>query len=104
FLVLGLRGGAWEPALFLAVPLVVLMFSYLFAVCVLLGVLTRSTVAALLLTLLFWSALWAVHQSEVLLLRAQLFDQPGAARLERQIAVAEAEVNAPWPATPATEP
>ncbi len=71
FLVLGFRGGTWEPSLFLAVPLVVLMFSYLFAVCVLLGVLTRSTVAALLLTLLFWFVLWAVHSTEVVLLNSR---------------------------------
>jgi ABC-type transport system involved in multi-copper enzyme maturation permease subunit len=86
FLVLGFRGGTWEPALFLAVPLVVLMFSYLFAMCVLLGVVTRSTIAALLLTLLFWGALWAVHTTEILLLRAQLFDQRHAARLDKEIA------------------
>ena len=40
FLVIGLRGGAWEPGLFIAVPLVVCFFSYLYAVCVLLGVVT----------------------------------------------------------------
>ena len=34
-----------------AVPLVVCFFSYLFSVCVLLGVWTRSTVAAILLTI-----------------------------------------------------
>ena len=54
FLVIGIRGGAWEPGLFLAIPLVVVFFSYLFGVCALVGVLTRSTIAALLLTLLFW--------------------------------------------------
>ena len=43
FLVIGVRGGAWEPGLFVAVPLVVCFFSYLFCVCVLLGLVTRST-------------------------------------------------------------
>ena len=60
FLVIGLRGGAWEAGLFLAIPLVVCFFSYLFSVCVLLGLLTRSTVASLLLTLLFWLLLFLV--------------------------------------------
>ena len=46
FLVIGFRGGAWEPGLFMAIPLVVVFFSYLFSVCVFLGVLTRSTMAA----------------------------------------------------------
>lgn len=54
FVLIGVKTGAWEPGLFLAVPVVTLFYSYLFSVCVLLGVLTRSTVAALLLTLLFW--------------------------------------------------
>ncbi|MHB1037994.1 MAG: ABC transporter permease [Pirellulales bacterium] len=68
FLVIGLRGGTWEPGLFLAVPLVACLFSYLFAVCVLVGVVTRSTVAALLLTLLFWFVVWGIGSAEQVLL------------------------------------
>jgi len=63
-LVIGLRGVAWEPGLFIAVPLVVCFFSYLYAVCVLLGVVTRSTVAAVLLTLLFWFFTFSVSAAE----------------------------------------
>ncbi len=105
FLVLGIRGGTWEPTLFLAVPLVVLMFSYLFSVCVLLGVLTRSTVAALLLTLLFWFVVWAVHSTEVVLLRVQISDEMEVVRLDKQIAAAEAEMAKPTttPTTRATD-
>lgn len=65
FLVIGLRGGSWQPGLFLAVPLVVCFFSYLFAVCAFLGVATRSTLAALLLTLLFWFLLYGLHTADV---------------------------------------
>ncbi|HEX4124364.1 MAG TPA: ABC transporter permease [Tepidisphaeraceae bacterium] len=54
FLVLGIRGKVWQPSLFLAIPLVVCAFSYLFAICVVLGVWTRSTIGALMLTLLIW--------------------------------------------------
>jgi ABC-type transport system involved in multi-copper enzyme maturation permease subunit len=61
FGVVGLRGGSWEPRIFLAVPIVVLFFSYLFAFCTLFGVLTRSTIASLLLTLLVWFCLWALN-------------------------------------------
>ena len=68
FLVIGLRGGAWEPGLFLAVPVVVLFFSYLYCVCVLAGLLTRSTIAALILTLLFWLLIFGVHVTESTLL------------------------------------
>src|SRR5205085_9269224 len=32
FLVIGLRGGVWEPRLFLAVPIVLCFFSYLFCI------------------------------------------------------------------------
>jgi len=55
FLVIGLRGGTWEPGVFLAIPLVILFYSYLYSFCALMGVLTRSTVASLLLTILFWA-------------------------------------------------
>ncbi|MCW5757785.1 MAG: ABC transporter permease subunit [Phycisphaeraceae bacterium] len=64
FIVIGLRGGSWAPEVFLAVPIVVAMFSYLFAVCVLLGLLTRSTVAALLLTMLFWMVVFVVNTGD----------------------------------------
>ncbi|TVQ31220.1 MAG: ABC transporter permease [Phycisphaeraceae bacterium] len=68
FLVLGLRGGVWVPAVFIAIPMVILFFSYLFCVCALLGLLTKSTVASLLLTLLFWFAIFGVHTTESILL------------------------------------
>ncbi len=60
FFVLGLRGGLWEAGLFWAIPIVMMFFSYLFAVCVLFGVITRSTIAALLLTLLAWFLFWGI--------------------------------------------
>ncbi|HWE95387.1 MAG TPA: hypothetical protein VG269_15575 [Tepidisphaeraceae bacterium] len=54
FVVMGLRAHEWRPSLFLAIPLLLLLFSYVFAFCVLLGVWTRSTIAALLLGILLW--------------------------------------------------
>jgi ABC-type transport system involved in multi-copper enzyme maturation permease subunit len=71
FLVIGIRGGVWDARLFLAIPLVVLVFSYLYAVCVLLGLWTRSTIASLLLTILFWLSLWGVTQTEMIMLLAR---------------------------------
>ena len=84
FLVIGLRGGTWEPGLFLAIPLVVCFFSYLSCVCVLVGLLTRSTVAALLLTLLFWVLIFIVHSAETGLLmgRKMAEHKPTTARTE----------------------
>jgi ABC-type transport system involved in multi-copper enzyme maturation permease subunit len=64
FLVLGLRAGVWEPGVFWTIPLMVLFFSYLFAICVLLGLLTRSTVASLLLTILLWFCIFLMHTGE----------------------------------------
>lgn len=64
FIVLGVRGGLWQPGLFAAIPLVVAFFSYLFAICVLLGVWTRSTMAALMLTILAWFCIWGVDAGE----------------------------------------
>lgn len=77
FLLIGLRGGAWEPGLFIAVPLVVCFFSYLFSVCVLLGLLTRSTLAALLLTLLFWVAVYGIGAAEGTLVLFRTMDEQG---------------------------
>ena len=67
FLCMGIRIGDWEWRVFLAVPIVIAFFSYLFSVCVFIGVWTRSTLAALLLTLLFWFGLYAVNQTEGIL-------------------------------------
>ncbi len=85
FLVIGIRGGAWEPGIFLAVPIVVLFFSYLYCFCVLVGVWSRSTISAILLTLLFWLCIFGVHTTEVTLLTLKIADDNSAARLDRQI-------------------
>jgi len=69
FLVIGLRGGVWEPGIFLAVPIVVVFFSYLFSVNALLGLLTRSTIAALLVTGVFWFALFIVNAGDAMLIQ-----------------------------------
>ena len=64
FLVIGIRGGAWEPGLFIAVPVVIVFFSYLYCFCALMGVITRSTVASLLLTLVFWLLVFCTQKAE----------------------------------------
>jgi hypothetical protein len=48
------RSGEWMPSLLLSVPLVLLVFSYVFAVAVFIGVWTRSAIAAILLSILAW--------------------------------------------------
>jgi len=78
FFLIGIMGGAWEPALFLAIPIVVLFFSYLYSVCVLLGIVTRSTIAALMLTLLFWFAIFLVHSAESTILTFTVLNEKQA--------------------------
>lgn len=64
FLCIGWRLGLWNWSIFSAIPLVVVFFSYLYSVNVLLSILTRSALASLLLTLLFWLVLYCVQVSE----------------------------------------
>jgi hypothetical protein len=54
FLVIGLRGGDWEPWLFVAVPLVLIFYSYLFAVQAAIGLVTGSVIASVIGVFLFW--------------------------------------------------
>ena len=77
FLVIGLRGGRWEPGVLLAIPLVTCIFSYLFSVCVLLGIATRSTVAALLLTLMFWFMLFGLGVTDDFILSVKTMKKHG---------------------------
>jgi hypothetical protein len=108
FLVLGLRAGVWEPGLFLAIPIVVLFFSYLFSICVLLGVLTRSTLTAFFLTLVAWFLIWGLNRTDTFRNRIDDFYQQRArfaeqqvARFDRQIADLEARLK-PVPTRPET--
>ena len=86
FVVIGLRGGVWEPALFVAVPVVVVFFSYLYCFCALMGVLTRSTVASLLLTLVFWLVLFGVQGAERFLNNGRIASSMEVAAIEKAIA------------------
>jgi ABC-type transport system involved in multi-copper enzyme maturation permease subunit len=92
FLVIGIRGGAWEPRLFLAVPIVVCFFSYLFSVCALLGLLTRSTIASLLLTLLVWFAVFALHATEQAFVNQRIMSELRIETLTRMVASLESQV------------
>jgi ABC-type transport system involved in multi-copper enzyme maturation permease subunit len=72
FLVIGVRGGAWEPKVFLSIPLVLLVFSYLFCICVLFGLITRSAITSLLLTMLVWLLIFGVDLAEKSALSAKI--------------------------------
>ncbi len=54
FLIVGWRWHAWFPGLLWSIPLLVLLFSYLYCICVAFGLWTRSGIESLLLTLAMW--------------------------------------------------
>jgi ABC-type transport system involved in multi-copper enzyme maturation permease subunit len=64
FLVIGIRGGSWEWGLFVVVPLMVVFFSYLFSVQAVVGMITRSPIASVIVTLLFWIFVFLVDAGE----------------------------------------
>lgn len=64
FLAIRWRLGFWHEAVFWSVPLVVLLYSYLYAINVLIGVWTRSVLASVLLTLLAWAGVGIIHLIE----------------------------------------
>lgn len=64
FLCVGLRLGEWNWMIFVAIPIVSLFYSYLFAVTVLVGMMTKSGIASLLVTGIFWMTLFSVSGSE----------------------------------------
>ncbi|MBX3375702.1 MAG: ABC transporter permease [Phycisphaeraceae bacterium] len=87
FLVIGIRAGAWDASLFLAVPIVVLFFSYLYCFCALVGLVTRSTIASVLITIGFWVLIFLVHSGEQVFLT---FKTTNELRQERLVAMIEA--------------
>jgi ABC-type transport system involved in multi-copper enzyme maturation permease subunit len=74
FILIGTRGHSWEPRLFLAVPIVLAFFSYLYSVCALVGLVTRSAIASILLTTLFWFVIFSIHVTEQQFLGVTLRD------------------------------
>ena len=64
FICVGLRIGEWNWAIFSAVPIVTIFYSYLFAVCVLVGMVTQSSITSLLITGIFWMVLWTAQSTE----------------------------------------
>jgi len=115
FLVIGLRGDSWVPSLFWSVPLIAAMFSYLFCVCAVLGLLTRSTIASMMLTLLFWFLVFGVHAAETGVLnfriakeievgRATAEVESARARIAKEAAAATPPEATTSPASPASAP
>jgi len=72
YLVLGWRAGDWRLKVFLAVPLIVLQFSYLYCIMALLNVWTKSTLASLLITIVAWMGISGLNLSNNILQVARI--------------------------------
>ncbi len=103
FVCVGLRIGEWNWMIFSAVPVVTVFYSYLYAVCVLTGVLTRSSITALLMTLLFWFSLFGMQTAEETLYQFRTRFEVQAEKSERLIERMETTFNAFDPDTADTD-
>lgn len=70
-----LRLGEWQWMLLAAIPVVVVFFSYIYAISALVGVATRSSIAAILAAAVFWFAMFLIQTAEVGLLNFSTFAQ-----------------------------
>lgn len=95
YLVVGWRTHEWRPSLFLAIPLIVLLFSYIYVFSVLIGVWTRSTITALLLSVLIWLFFSGVQRTEGALAAFRLGLEKTITRTEKDLSAAEAQAQAP---------
>ena len=66
FICIGLRIGTWDPTVLLGIPLITLFFSYIYCINVLVGIISRSAMAALLVCLIFWFLLFSLQQASEL--------------------------------------
>lgn len=94
FLVLAWRIDVWRWKIFLAVPLVTLMFSYLYAIMVLAGIVTRSTLAALLLTVLAWVGTFTLSTTGQLMRTADMSMASAAEVYQEKLERAQSEAQA----------
>jgi hypothetical protein len=92
YFVFGWRSGQWRPSLFLIIPLTTLLFSYLFAICALVGVLTRSTIAALLVTILVWLLCAVANRAEQFIFQWRTMQAAEARSYERRARDADAQL------------
>lgn len=75
FALLGMKVGEWIPETIWAIPLIVVQFLYLYAIAALIAVVTRSTLASLLGTIIFWAVVslvqFASNQLDSLVVQAE---------------------------------
>ena len=84
FLAMGIRVGVWKFEVFYAVPLLTFVFSILYSYAVMIGVWTKSTLFALLATMLFWGVSFLLHISESLLYDAGIMTAKAGVQIDFQ--------------------
>lgn len=63
-LVIWIRGGYLEPRILLAIPIVVCFYSFLYSVTAFIGLISKSTMTAMLITGLFWGMIFVINLGE----------------------------------------
>lgn len=86
YVLMGLRFGHWIHEAWLAVPLVMLQYFYLFVVMSFVGLMTRSTLASLLAILVFWGVISLVQFASNQLDRAEAELRSSVELAEQRIA------------------
>lgn len=99
FLIIGIRASDWDPTMFLAIPIVLLFFSYLYAICVLVGVLTRSTLLAVILTVVAWLGMFVINMVD-----SGMLEMQAKAVVDAEIAETRADYMQTLPPRPEPEP
>src|SRR5205823_2985030 len=55
---IGARSGIWNPGFLVLIPAITFFFAILYSVSALMGVLTRSPIVCILVTVAFWFGMW----------------------------------------------
>ena len=66
WLALGLRTDVWDMTYWWCIPLLLLQFAVFYSFSVLLAVITRSTVACVFGSVLFWLLAWGINYGSVM--------------------------------------
>jgi ABC-type transport system involved in multi-copper enzyme maturation permease subunit len=93
FLVVGLRWNQWFPGYLWSIPLIVVLFSYVYAFCALFGIVTRSVMTSLLLAIVAWMVIWIPQKAYAELLSVQAVY---AAQADQSEQAAAAGIDEKW--------
>jgi ABC-type transport system involved in multi-copper enzyme maturation permease subunit len=76
WLVMALRSGYWDPGFLLVIPALTFTFAVVYAVSTLMAVLTRSAIAAIMVSIAFIVVMWIIGQVKSVFDRFKLTGEP----------------------------